>query len=244
MHRSGTSLMASYFEHCGINMGENLIGAMRGNERGHFEDADYVLLHDDILSDNHCHMYSPKKQLNITDARKDQARNIIKDKPNRSGYFGWKDPRSSIFLNFWHQIDPSIKFVLLYRDPFTVIDSLRRRGTDKRIHVFPWLPTTAWLRYNSDLLNFHKKPHTETVIINIDGFNSNCKASVKVLESWIGKEMNKPYTDIYHKEEFTSSNKLNKLSISSLFDSYYRERLHNLYSELENEALVSSSYTA
>ena len=138
MHRSGTSLMSSYFEKCGINMGENMVGAMRGNTRGHFEDTSFVSFHDEVLAENHCHMYSPKKQLNISENRIKQARDIIKNKQLNTTSFGWKDPRSTLFLQFWSKLLPECKFVLLYREPYSVIDSLRRRGTDRRIKVFPW----------------------------------------------------------------------------------------------------------
>jgi len=243
MHRSGTSLMSSYLEHCKINMGQNLIGAMRGNMRGHYEDADFVQLHDEILAENNCHMYSPKNNLKISDTRKKQAIDIIKCKQSHAHSFGWKDPRSSLFLDLWQQTEPEIKFLLLYRDPFSVIDSLRRRGTDKRIRILPWLPATAWLRYNSDLLKFHQKTDTNTVIINIDGFNKTHQYASKKLEAWLEQELNKPYTDVFHKKEFTTSINTNKSTILKFLDRYYYKQLYDLYNKLENEALVNSLST-
>jgi len=41
MHRSGTSLVASLFAGAGVNVGTRLIGASRGNDRGHWEDLDF-----------------------------------------------------------------------------------------------------------------------------------------------------------------------------------------------------------
>jgi len=49
MHRSGTSLVASAFRAAGIDVGSDLLGADEGNPRGHFEDRDFVRLHEEML---------------------------------------------------------------------------------------------------------------------------------------------------------------------------------------------------
>src|SRR5436305_8144007 len=45
MHRSGTSLVASYLSTLGIHMGDRLIPADRRNPRGYFEAAAFAELH-------------------------------------------------------------------------------------------------------------------------------------------------------------------------------------------------------
>jgi len=42
MHRSGTSLISQWLNRCGLNLGENMIGASSGNVEGHFEDIDFI----------------------------------------------------------------------------------------------------------------------------------------------------------------------------------------------------------
>lgn len=240
MHRSGTSLMSSYFEQCGINMGETMVGAMRGNTRGHFEDTDFLQLHDNILKDNHCHMYSPKNHLSISDVRKKQANKIITKKQANFKNFGWKDPRTTLFLDLWSDTLPDCKFILLYREPFSVIDSLRRRGTDRRIKAFPWLPATAWIKYNQAIIDFHKKAPDDCIVVNIAGFNKSHEKARIAVGNFLDYDLSKPYTDVFHKNEIASKPSHRKNLIYRLLDSYYRKQLNALYEQLESIATISS----
>lgn len=221
-------------------MGENMVGAMRGNLRGHFEDADFVQLHDDILADNHCHMYSPKNHLSITESRKEQASNIIKIKQTNFSSFGWKDPRTTLFLDFWSDMLPDCKFVLLYREPFLVTDSLRQRGTDRRIKVFPWLPATAWIKYNKSIIDFHNKNPSNSIVINISGFNKSHEKSRIAVGEFLSYDLNKPYTDVYHTNEIASKPSQRNNFTYWMFDAYFRKQLNTLYKQLETIAIVSS----
>ena len=49
MHRSGTSMLASWLHHCGLNLCERLLGSGVGNLRGHFEDWDFIELTEQML---------------------------------------------------------------------------------------------------------------------------------------------------------------------------------------------------
>lgn len=240
MHRSGTSLMSSYFEKCGINMGENMVGAMRGNMRGHFEDTDFVQLHDRILTNNHCHMYSPKSNLKISDSHKAEAKNIITKRQADFSNFGWKDPRTTLFLDLWSETLPDCKFVLLYRDPFSVIDSLRRRGTDRRIKAFPWLPATAWIKYNESILKFHSEHPDNSIIINIAGFNKSHEQARSALTEFLNYKFDTPYTDVFHKSEIASTPTQRKNILYRVLDRYYRKQLNFMYKRLESTAKINS----
>src|SRR3954453_24026745 len=51
MHRSGTSLVASYLSSLGVGLGDRLLAADARNPHGYFEDADFRELHGEMLSD-------------------------------------------------------------------------------------------------------------------------------------------------------------------------------------------------
>lgn len=241
MHRSGTSLMSSYLNACGINMGERLVGAMRGNERGHFEDSEAVSLHDDILTFNRCHMYTPSKHLVVPDHLAARARTLLSDKCAKSSLCGWKDPRTTLFLDFWAALDPYIFFVLLYREPLAVTGSLRRRGTDRRITLMPWIPAHAWLRYNMDALSFHKRHPDRSVIVSIKGFNKTHEKSRIKLGEALGVTLSRPYTDVFHKDEIKDAPTGDRNRSINFFDRIYLGRLSAVYDALERAALIDSS---
>ncbi len=224
-------------------MGKSLVGAMRGNTRGHFEDTGLVELHDSILRDNGCHMYSPTDALRISERRISEAREILEDKANSSKFVGWKDPRTSLFLEFWAEQVPDCKFVFLFRNPFSVIDSLRRRGTDRRIKIFPWLPATAWLRYNRAILEFRNKHSDRSLLVNIDSFNSNHKYAKRIVGDFLKYDLKLPYTTVYREKELAKFPSKSHNIIYSALDSLFKYSLTNLYGELEEKAAIGEKMT-
>ena len=154
MHRSGTSLMASYLQHCGISMGQRLVKPGVGNPKGHFEDRDFVEFHKAVLRSNRTYMYAPCNSLVIGDEHRERARKIVQSRVASGIDWGFKDPRGSLFLDFWKQILPDARYLFVYRDPYLVIDSLFRRKGDWPLYaMFGWA-AGAWLRYNRDILRF------------------------------------------------------------------------------------------
>ena len=49
MHRSGTSLITQWLQRCGLFIGDSLEGPGVGNVQGHFEDIDFLQLHQELL---------------------------------------------------------------------------------------------------------------------------------------------------------------------------------------------------
>lgn len=68
-----------------------------------------------------------EKNLQINPPLIDRAKYIVEQ--NRlSSVWGWQEPRTSLFLDFWAKLLPEAKFLLIYRSPWEVADSLYRRG--------------------------------------------------------------------------------------------------------------------
>lgn len=240
MHRSGTSLIANYINKCGISMGDNLIGSAKGNRFGHFEDSDFVLLHDKILQFNRCHMFSPSKEIRLTQELVKDAKMLLNTKKVKYSNWGWKDPRTCLFLNFWNEIEADIKFIFLYRNPYRVIDSLFRRGTDTRIKLMPWLPANAWIKYNKNIIDFITDNKKNYALISIDGFNLNYVKGSQFISEFMGIELKKAYTSIYHPTEL-SAKKVELKGLKKIFSKYMFGRdLKIIYEALEKKADISS----
>ncbi len=210
MHRSGTSLMASYLQHCGIPIGDELREAGAGNRLGHFENQSFLELHKRILAANNTNMYVPTKKLVVSERQHYDALSLVRRNSERYGLWAWKEPRTSLFIDFWRAIVPNAYFIILYRDPMKVVESLYRRMKARYKYVRPWLAPLSWIHYNRILVEFAKKNKEQTQVINIENFNENSEYGRQRLEDWLRIDLNKNYTDVFREEEMTSGSALTK----------------------------------
>ena len=199
MHRSGTSLFAKYFSQCGVHMGDEVLAPKPDNPEGFFEDVGFVSLHEAMLDENGTTWSLPgnpepltvgdpirKKALEMADARR--ARPL----------WGWKDPRTVLFLDFWAEALPEAVFVFVYRDPAKVVQSLYERGDltacirgphrflngalyDLKVPRY-LNATRIWVAYNRRILEFMKSNRDRSLLFNLEECLSG-NASVSALVS-------------------------------------------------------------
>lgn len=158
MHRSGTSLVSSLLQSGGLDIGQCLMRARAGNIKGHFEDLDFVRFHIQVLKSFRLPTsgFTLERNLSIRGCHVRQARTLIDARRRRLVPWGWKDPRTTLFLDCWRQMLPESNFLLLYRCPWDVVDSMLRRG-DEELGADPSSAVRLWIHYNRLLLNFHDR---------------------------------------------------------------------------------------
>jgi len=161
MHRSGTSLAASLLRKAGLNMGTELLEADHGNKEGYFEDAGFVRFHEEVLSSAGFSREGWGKQISVEvpDTLKSRARELIEARRNQAETWGWKDPRTVLFLDFWRQLLPEARFVFICRPPWEVLDSLyrRRNAGDEVFENEPNLAVETYTAYGKAILKFIKQ---------------------------------------------------------------------------------------
>jgi hypothetical protein len=173
MHRSGTSMMASFLQALGVDVGEDLLPPNTNNRKGYFEDRHFVEFHQAVFRAA-CPDEPGWVEVGWTESeRLDQAsvqafegaaRSLIaarRDLP----VWGWKDPRTSLLLPFWDSLVPAARYVLVYRYPWDVVDSLYRARHDV-FRAHPDYALRIWMRYNRALLDFYRQHPTRCVLIN------------------------------------------------------------------------------
>lgn len=167
MHRSGTSLTTSVLSKSGLDVGTDLLGSGVGNEEGHFENLDFVDFHRKVLAEKEQHSdgWGSEKLVGLEKYKDEALEFIIK---NKSEQWGWKDPRTCLFLDFWEDLLPEANYLIVYRSPWEVIDSLFRRSTDIDILNDPMVAVNAWVEYNKLILEFYKKHHHKCMMIGIE----------------------------------------------------------------------------
>jgi len=175
MHRSGTSFLSRFLANSGINMGENLVGPHPSNPLGHFEDAEILDFHRSALRRefNGEDQWVPDVP-RLNEADRKIALKLLAERQQNNRLWGWKEPRTCLFLDFWFTLLPKTLFLFVFRDPLDVVDSLSRRhppadGDWKshnlywrlRIMYRSWRSNNAflrsWILYNSRLLEFYRK---------------------------------------------------------------------------------------
>ncbi len=222
MHRSGTSLTAQWLARCGVHVGDAcaLSAAAIGNPRGQFEDEDFVRLHESILRDNglDSSMVRGLIPLHVSRAREDVARELIRVREGH-GLWGWKDPRTALFLSLWKRLLPDLRVLAVYRPPDAVVDSLlRRRQARSRLERpasllgldgVHWLGARArvairrswcnlamvrrhaevWARYNAQLVEFAAQHPRDAVVIRIDRLRDHSTELIRALNARWGLDL-------------------------------------------------------
>jgi len=156
MHRSGTSLLASLAAAGGVDLGTELMPASKGNRRGHFEDLELVRFHERCLERRGGGPLRPPADgvARFTPEETRAARELLANRAGKPSW-GWKDPRTTLFLAAWEELLPAAFYLLVYRHPAEVALSLARRGLDLEVQLDAWTAIRAWTVYNRRLLEFH-----------------------------------------------------------------------------------------
>src|ERR1700688_1778865 len=158
MHRSGTSLLAALASEAGFDMGARLLTAGPGNPGGHFEDLDFLELHDAALAARGAAPLAVAPGFSFAPAAAEMAaaQELLRRRQAKPRW-GFKDPRATLFLDFWADRLPEAHFLLLYRHPVAVILSLLRRGLDLDAMADPASALRCWEVYNGRALAFRRK---------------------------------------------------------------------------------------
>jgi len=174
MHRSGTSLIASLLAAWNVRMGDRLLPADRGNPAGYFEDVEFLDLNRRILAactpDEAGHRdwgWTASGTFDESQASlfRDEAAALVAAREDGPAW-GWKDPRTSMLLDFWDGVlRYEGQFLLLYRHPWEVADSMLRTGAQEWL-AHPDYPARIWTDYNRRLLDFHGRHRERSLLVS------------------------------------------------------------------------------
>jgi hypothetical protein len=156
--RSGTSFVTEMLQSAGLDVGERLMGPCESNPHGHFEDMDFHEFHVAVLTSLGYGIegYILEPAIRVPEQFVGPARSMVESRRRAGRPWGWKEPRSTLLLDFWRGLVPELRFLLLFRRPWDVLDSLFRRG-DPTFQKNPNFAVQVWLNYNRSLLNFYDR---------------------------------------------------------------------------------------
>lgn len=162
MHRSYTSLAARWLSQCGLALGSQTLGSGVGNTDGHFEDLDFYHFHLEILraqglpSNGMVDIAQPAfaaeafNNLQISVAFAERGSNLLACKGADGQAFGWKEPRTCLFLPFY-RANADLHSLVLFRPYRQVVASLVSRELHflQQRKFVGWRKPLFWLQRNA-----------------------------------------------------------------------------------------------
>ncbi len=204
MHRSGTSLIASLMKVIGVELGDRLYQADCFNVKGYFEDLDFLEFQRSLLQES-CPPGDPgwpdwgwteRESLSVDHFKTGLARaqELIDSRNTHPGLWGWKDPRTSLMLDFWQELLPDARYLFVYRLPWDVVDSILRLNSG----IFSQRPDYAirsWAYYNRHILAFYRRYPDRCLLVNINALLAQPTKLVQLLETKLNLPVNSGLDD-------------------------------------------------
>lgn len=235
MHRSGTSLTAALLQSAGTDIGRELVAPYIGNLKGHFENVDFLQFHQKILRSRHLdevgltlHEISP-----LDESETQLACEVVANNAS-DGVWGWKDPRATLFLLFWEQLLPNARFLLVYRSPWEVADSLYRRGTDEMFKRSPELAVELWMHYNRKIVEFCDRHAQQCLLTRVDWIIADPVAYIETVNRRFEINLAPPATEIYDRDLFDTRVSSDPRRMAQI--AHYFPQALKLYRELNDRA--------
>ena len=173
MHRSGTSLVAQWLAAAGVPLvtGGDIAPDI-SNPRGYIEDLDFVRLHAAHLRRTRRWSfgwnYAPGDFLHFDAVEADRGRRMVARRDALHATWGWKDPRTTLFLTDWKKLIPTLKVVFVWRPCADVVASLLNRGLQQRrahLLISPLGAIRLWRTYNHLGCSYQARHPDDTLFI-------------------------------------------------------------------------------
>jgi hypothetical protein len=151
MHRSGTSFLTGSLQLAGLDLGKHST-ADKYNPKGNRENADIVAFHSDVLAARGAAWNAPPDAPVVFDAAEQARARALLAAYDRTGPWGFKDPRSLLMLPAWAGLCPDARFVGIFRNPVAVARSLVARFRMPEEQAL-----ALWRQYNAALIALHDR---------------------------------------------------------------------------------------
>jgi glycosyltransferase involved in cell wall biosynthesis len=254
MHRSGTSLVASFIQAIGVNLGERFFPSDSLNVKGYFEDLDFLEFQREVLTNScrreeigwHDWGWTTSEFLDYSKFSEytEPAKELIKSRQEQQSIWGWKDPRTTLMLDFWHQLLPEVKYLFVYRYPWDVLNSIVRPNS----LVFAERPDyalKAWAFYNRHLLKFYQEHSAQSILVNVSAVIEQPERLVKLLKSKLDLQVPDSNWEVKFKQIYDwrifSSLRWNSSVVEHIYNQY--PECFTLLTELEALADLPDNFS-
>ena len=202
MHRSGTSLLALMLQQLGLDLGADLIVGDPQNPDGYGEDQVVVNLQRRLLQ-RHCgnnqgwpdwgwSESDNQSPIPFGDPQWDKAASAYLNQREKSpGPWGWKDPRTTLLLPHWLRLNPGLRVIGIYRDPWDVVDALQRVQPPVFLRHPSW-GLQIWQHYNQALADFVEQHPERCILLHNSTLTQRPERLLDALEQQWGGRLQEP----------------------------------------------------
>ena len=258
-HRSGTSLLTQYLHKAGLFVGDDLMVGSRFNKYGYYEDMEFYEINQGIFQRNSLDWPAFDGSLTSPDKSEISAAKTLSSKRDRQhSVWGFKDPRVCLLLPFWKQVLSNPRFLIVLRNPYNCMDSVKRRSTLRMAKIKAGVfkgrrkpnygidqllvsddnyLARSWLNYMTKVNDFVKSCPNDCLVIalNKDIFNLNLP---NVINQRFGTELNEiSLSETFDKEVF----KFKPVELN--IDQDLREAVDRVYASLSNMSLNKDEFS-
>jgi hypothetical protein len=202
MHRSGTSLVASILADAGLDLGREQLAGDASNPHGFWEDLRLLDLGRRMVSAATEPGAAGHADWGWTQSERfdhwrfgrfaDAARDLLGTRAaTATGPWGWKDPRAALALDFWAAVAPDARFLLLYRFPWAVAESMQRLGAPIFLDNPSYAPR-IWCFYQRAILDFVRRRPRRTLLVSVDALLASPTDGSRLLAEWSGLPLDGP----------------------------------------------------
>ncbi len=208
------------------------------NPLGHFEDLDFFEFHERALAANglcQTGFVAATDTIHVPEPLQTIARDLIAVRGKHSQPWGWKDPRTVLFLDFWASLLPDARWLFVIRDPSQVIDSLFRRG-DAAFVDNPPFALKVWAHYNELVRSFVRRNPNRCLIVDVSQVGHDQQSVIDAIRSRLGVSLSAPAA-VYQPDLLASSTSARHVAIARAAD----PAAYELYADLRELAGLDKS---
>jgi len=194
MHRSGTSLLASFVRAAGINLGETFYPADGANPLGYFEDLEILEMQRKMmlactLDESGWRDWGWTESQRLDFSRlpgfRSTAEALARRRLDAAPLWGWKDPRTTILLDFWDELLPNARYLFIYRAPWEVAASIAALRSSP-FHEHPDFAPRIWTFYNRQVIDFYRRHRDRCLLVAVPSLLSRPAELLAQMRSKLG----------------------------------------------------------
>lgn len=150
--------------------------------------------------------------------------------------WGWSDPNAIYFLDYWCDVDPRMRFCIVYSSlEYAIANLLVAAPADPRAIK---QITEQWIAYNEELLHFYHRHKDRSLLVNIEAINKDPKGFLTKCQTGLSLDLSRLHAISFANPGIDA---VARLTASILLENTHQKDA--VYQELESNADFPSGAT-